>query len=271
VPVVQNAPPGYNGTMLSELPFVSADEIAAEYRPGSSVTKKSALRTLGEKGVISAGIDSRIRGAQGSFGGSLHLYSAINLDAVRLHRRGDDNAAVKAARRAAKIERLMSEADVVPSIAEHWKASSDNLREAVTLALNGPAQAAMRQVIEATTLQREALRKAVDLPLAHFAVIQSVHDATAVLRLASGGALVQLATGDLAPTIAAREGAAIAMRWERLAPGMTLLTTSPAIDLGGETGPYDPPLPADAARIDITGALAGGPTIRRPQRIKISG
>jgi len=47
---------GYNGTVTFELPFVTAGEIAAEYRPGGGVSVKAALRRVRDRGLVSAGV-----------------------------------------------------------------------------------------------------------------------------------------------------------------------------------------------------------------------
>ncbi|HEY6761742.1 MAG TPA: hypothetical protein VI318_19740 [Baekduia sp.] len=254
--------------MLAELPFVSADEIAAEYKPVGPITTKAALRTLSRKGVISLGIETSLRGERGLMTGSLHLYSACNLDAVRLHRRGDDAAALKVAVRAGQIEQIAVRERVAPCIAQHWQRTS-SLREALVGTLASDVGPALRQIIETTSDERSAISDDAEIEKPLFAWILKLHGEIADLRLDHADTTLPLPTADLAPTIAAREGEVVAMRWQRVAPGKTLLTTAPAIDLGGDESPFEQPLPSDAARVDVTRALAASPTIRRPQRIKI--
>lgn len=252
--------------MLAELPFTSAEEIAAEYKPGSGVTTKSALATLVKKGLVSAGIDARIRAEGGRLGGSLHLYSALNLDAVRLHRRGDDKAAIALAKRAGKLERAAVKANLSRYISSNWP-ESGNLSTAISVTLKGEASDALRDIAASTV----EIRRATALEQPVFGSIERLDESFVVVVIDGLDEVMSLPADDLAPTIDRREGAVLSMRWQRLAPGMTLLTTAPAIDLGGDANPFELPLPADAARIDITGVVAGGPTMRRPARIKISG
>ena len=90
--------------MIVELPLVTAAEIAAEYRPGGEATVKATLRRLRERELISAGVAEHPRGAAGRIAGAWHVYSALNLDAVRAARAHDEPAAKAIAKRAARIE-----------------------------------------------------------------------------------------------------------------------------------------------------------------------
>ena len=72
--------------VIVELPLVTAAEIAAEYRPGGEATVKATLRRLRERDLISAGVAEHPREVAGRVAGTWHVYSALNLDAVRAAR-----------------------------------------------------------------------------------------------------------------------------------------------------------------------------------------
>jgi len=256
--------------MLAELPFVSSAEIAAEYKPGAGTSPKAALRALGSKGLVSSGIRQSLRDGHGRMGGTFYIYSSLNVDAARLHRHGDDLAAAAAAKQAAAIERNSASKRLAGYVAP-LLADNVGLPDALTEALRGDMGDALRSIAEKTGSKRRKLSGHSGLEAPLYARIVKLHGDIADLAIEGRDSAMSVPTADLAPSIAHVEGTIVALRWQSFGPGMTLLTTCPGMDLGGADDPYERPLPSLSARVDITGTLAGGPTIRRPARIEISG
>jgi hypothetical protein len=257
--------------MLAELPFVSGDDIAAEYKPGANVSTKAALRTLGGKRLISGGIGQTLQGHGGRFGGAVHIYSALNIDAARLHRLGEDDAAVKVAKKASTIEALALSKGVAPRIAACLMCGV-SLPDALAETMRGADGDGLRAITKRTQEERGRVGKQTGLNAPIYARIMKLHGALADLLIEGRDSLMAVPTADLAPSIPQSEGVIIALRWHSFGPGMTLLTTCPAVDLDGDACyPYEPPLPSDDARIEITGTLARGATMGRPRSIAISG
>lgn len=257
--------------MLAELPFTTAEDIAAEYKPGSGVTVKAALRTLRGKDVISEGLGVRPRGSGGRVSGERHLYSSLNLDAVRLHRRGDDKAARRLARRAAGLERRKETqwlaAELAPVFGQHTA-----LHDAIQAVWSSDARSAARVVAEQTEAVRSALQAT--LGARTFAYIVKLHGDLADLRIEGSGRVMPMPTSDLLPNVHLMIGAGVSLRWESLGNGFTLLKAAAALELeddAEELYPYERPLPSEDSRVELTGALASEPTIRSPRRISIGG
>jgi hypothetical protein len=117
-----------------------------------------------------------------------------------------------------------------------------------------------------------------------------VHDATSVPRLGLVAAIhgeladlmlegaerpVSIPIPDLQLLDSAFVGAALALRFERIGVGQTLLKALPAIKLddGDDSRiyPYERPLSDAGGPLALAAAVAGAPTIRRPRRIPIAG
>ena len=117
-PVASSAPSATIRGVIVELPLVTAAEIAAEYRPGGEATVKATLRRLRARDLISAGVAEYPRGVAGRVAGAWHVYSALNLDAVRAARAHDEPAAKTIAKRAAHIESRRATVEFVRRLAE---------------------------------------------------------------------------------------------------------------------------------------------------------
>ncbi|HWT92634.1 MAG TPA: hypothetical protein VN238_06530 [Solirubrobacteraceae bacterium] len=261
--------------MLAELPFTTAEAIAAEYKPGVRLTSKAAIRTLRSKSVVSDGVSIRPRREHGRVAGGQHIYSALNLDAVRLYRRGDEAAARKIAERAQALERGDGAARLAKALADEPEpVVGSGWMVFRTSNYDGVLEKALAELSQATEHEREAMGDAVDLGRATFARVVKVHSDVVELRLDEGGATVPLPAHELPERMAPAVGSVVALRWEDLGAGMTLLKAAPAFETGARSGPaypYDRPLLGEEPPTVVEGILASAPTIRRPRAIPIRG
>jgi len=260
--------------VIVELPLVTAAEIAAEYRPGGEATVKATLRRLRERELISAGVAEHPRGAAGRVAGAWHVYSALNLDAVRAARAHDEPAAKAIAKRAARIESRRATVEFVRRLAELGGSASLSRRFEWASSLDEDLRKALVDVIAETVAERNRL---VHDPAAvpRLALVAAIHGELAELMLEGAEAPVSIPIPDLELLDSAFVGAALALRFERFGRGQTLLKAAPAIKLdGGDDSriyPYERPLPDADAPIALAGAVAAPPTMRRPRRIPIAG
>jgi hypothetical protein len=255
--------------VLAELPFTTADAIAAEYKPGARVTPKAALRTLRDKAVVSEGVRISPRDDRGRVVGARHLYSSINLDAVRLFR---DGKAAEARRLAAKAQAIETSAAAARFTKELTTKLHENapLYEVITTNYD-----ALLEGLTEMTRETEAVRVQGRVGRAVFArVVAYLEGDLAQLALEDGAGTFAMPIGDLGEWTL-RVGAGVSMRWEVLGSGMSLLKAAPAIDVeieqASDAYPFDRPLPAETERLSIPGLLRGTPTVRRPRTIPIAG
>jgi hypothetical protein len=107
------------------------------------------------------------------------------------------------------------------------------------------------------------------------APVAAMHGELAELMLEGAEAPVSIPIPDLELLDSAFVGAALALRFERIGVGQTLLKALPAIKLddGGDSRiyPYERPLPDAGGPLALAAAVVGAPTIRRPRRIPIAG
>jgi hypothetical protein len=260
--------------VLAELPFTSAEDIVAEYKPGVDVSVKGALRTLRGKEVITDGIAVRPRDAGGRVHGAHQLYSSLNLDAVRLHRRGDVRGARRLARRAAIVERRKATRLLAEALAAGF-AEQRPLYDALAQLLATDVRDVVQAVTEQTEAERRDLGGKLGLGPPTFARIVKLHGAVAELQLEGSETAIPVRHRDLSPHAALMLGAGMSLRWEPLGPGLTLLKASPALDLEAPEQaaihPYERPLPSEDARVQLAGALSVEPTLRRPRGVTIGG
>jgi hypothetical protein len=259
--------------VIVELPLVTAAEIAAEYRPGGGVTAKAVLRRLRERGLVSAGVTEHPRGVGGRVTGAWHVYSALNLDAARAARGEDEAGAKTIAKAAARIEQRGATVAFVRRLAGLGGSVSLRRRFEWASSLDEDLARALRQVVDATVVERNRLvHDPASVP--RLALVAALHGELAELMLEGVDASVSIPIPDLEALDSAFVGAALALRFEAFGRGQTLLKALPAIKLDGEDSriyPYERPLPGVAAPLALASAVAGAPTIRRPRRIPIAG
>jgi hypothetical protein len=262
--------------MLAELPFTIADQIAAEYKPGAGVSTKAALRTLRDKQLITQGVSRPIPGTKGKLAGELHLYSSLNIDAVRMHRMGHEPAARMLVKAAGRIEKKKETVAIADDLAQRSGLAVTGLHLAFSEMLTTQQGDVLRAVTEDTERARRKIAGADGVEPPAYAKIMKLHGDVAELKLENSEAVFSFTRSELqSAMLMVFVGATVALVREHLAPGMTLLRTSGALDLGATSGPavypYARPLPADRGPVALEGALSAATTIPTPRRIAISG
>lgn len=84
-------------------PVISRELLVRVFRPGAEVTSESPFRTLRSHAWATPGVRIATRAA-GKAAGQVTIFSALNLEAARLARRGELPAAVRLAKQAASVE-----------------------------------------------------------------------------------------------------------------------------------------------------------------------
>jgi hypothetical protein len=260
--------------VIIELPLVTAAEIAAEYRPGGEATVKATLRRLRERDLISAGVAEHPRGVAGRVAGAWHVYSALNLDAVRAARAHDEPAAKAIAKRAAHIESRRTTVEFVRRLAELGGSASLRRRFEWASSLDEELRTALVAVVAETVAERNRLvHDPTSVP--RLALVAAMHGELAELMLEGAEAPVSIPIPDLELLDSAFVGAALTLRFERFGRGQTLLKAAPAIKLddGDDSRiyPYERPLPNTDAPMALAAAIGAAATMRRPRRIPIAG
>jgi hypothetical protein len=260
--------------VIVELPLVTAAEIAAEYRPGGEVTVKATVRRLRERELISAGVADNPRGAAGRVAGAWHVYSALNLDAARAARGHDEAAAKAIAKTAARIESHRATVEFVRRLSELGGSASLRRRLEWASSLDAELRKALVAVVSETVAERNRLvHDPTSVP--RLALVAALHGEVAELMLEGAERPVSIPIPDLQLLDSAFVGAALALRFERIGVGQTLLKALPAIKLDdahdSRIYPYERPLPDADTPIALASAVAAAPTMRRPSRIPIAG
>jgi hypothetical protein len=254
---------------------VTADEIAAEYRPGGGVTVKATLRRLRAKDLVSQGVAEHLRGSGGRVTGAFHVYSALNLDAARAARTDDLETALRIAKAANRIERRRGTMDIVRHLAALGSSASLRRRFEWVTSFDEAVSEAVRDIAAKTAAERNRLVHGYPLSSPRLAVVIKLHGDIAELELEGAEVPVPVPIPDLDALDSAFVGAALALRFEPFGRGQTLIKAAPAIRLdGGDDGriyPYERSLPEATSPIALAGAIAAAPTVRRPRRIPVAG
>jgi hypothetical protein len=198
----------------------------------------------------------------------------LNIDAARAAR-GEDEAGARAiAKAAARIEHRRATVEFVRRLAELGGSVSLRRRFEWASLLNEDAARALRELVDATVAERNQLtHDSASTP--RLALVASLHGEVAEVALEGVDAPVSVPVPDLELLDSAFVGAALALRFERLGRGRTLLKALPALKLDGDDDariyPYERPLPEADSPIALAAAVAAAPTIRRPRGIPIAG
>lgn len=267
---------GYNVRVLAELPFTIADQIAAEYKPGAGVSTKAALRTLRDKELITQGVSRPILGEKGKLAGELHFYSSLNVDAVRLHRMGYEPAARKLVQAARRIERQKETRTIADGLMARPELATTGLHTAFSEMLATKRGDVLRSVTEGTERHRREIGAADGVEAPTYAKIMKLHGDVAELKLENSEFIVPFPRSELlGAMLMVLVGATIALVREQLGPGITLLRTSGALDLGAgaipAVYPHARPMPEDREPVVLEGVLTAAATIPTPRRLAISG
>jgi hypothetical protein len=130
-------------------------------------------------------------------------------------------------------------------------------------------------VTEHTERERRKIGAADGIEAPAYARIMKLHGDIAELKLENSETVFSFTRSELqSAMLMVLVGATVALVREHLAPGMTLLRTSGALDLEATSGPVYPyarPLPAESGPVALEGALSAAATIPAPRRLAISG
>lgn len=268
--------------MLTQLPFTTSEEIAAEFRPEKPGRVQSALRTLKSHKAVSDGVSQPLRRQTGGrLGGKLTLYSSLNLDAARCAREGDYKQAAKIARAAIEIELADQMQTLVQQLgATHTSIGKNALVSAVRDEQN--TLAITKLLAQKTDRKRTSLKIGRPDGQRLFGRVAEMSDDVALVRIdgLTGDLAVHL--DDLRHSGSLFVGAPLMLTWERWPGGKTLMTTDAALDLAAEQEgqqtthevgyPYVVPLPSRDAPALVLNTVAGmTPTMRAARRIHING
>jgi hypothetical protein len=257
--------------MLTELPFVSAEEIAEQFRPGGTATTKSALETLRRRGLLSEGISRPLRDKSGKTRGTLRIYSSLVRDAATFAAAGHDAPAIRLIVIAKRLERRQDATRIADALAKVGASIAPEQRT-IALMIRGAASEPsvakqLASYAEAVTRARETAPKAWQVALGHVASMKRPMASVVLLD----GAVVSLPQGKLPVPADEGVGAPVAIRWADLGRGVWM-TAEPAIDIPSASAPIYPFERRRGEPTTIpTAVLSGAPTMRRSGRTKITG
>jgi len=255
--------------MLTELPFVSAEEIAEQFRPGGTATTKSALETLRRRGLLSEGISRPLRDKSGKTRGTLRIYSSLIRDAATFAAAGHDAPAIRLVLIAKRLERRQDAGRIADALAKVGAQIAPEQRTIALMIASAASEPSIAKHLasyaEAVIHARETAPKAWQVALGHVASMKRPMASVVLLD----GAVVSLPQGKL--PVAAQRGAPVAIRWADLGRGVWM-TAEPAIDVPSAVAPIYPFERRRGEPTTIpTSVLSGAPTMRRSGRTKITG
>lgn len=223
-------------TYIGPNPIVSRREILRSLDPIRRGSPRARFQTLRDKKVVSAGVRRPLATSKGRFRGSIHLFSTLNRDAVRLYRQGRQSEARAMALEATALEAQGDFQSLVDILATFAATNQDALRSVAEF----PWQAvraieitntAAQQMLNATASAAQAIRqanRALEQMSRVVGWVESIEQNLAWIRtledtLASFPA-IQLRTAGLD-----RVGTAVEIEWEQVDPGEMVISTSGAI------------------------------------------
>lgn len=256
--------------MLTELPFVTPDEVAEQFRPGGTAKTKSALETLRKRGLLSAGITRPLRDKQGRTRGTLRMYSTFVRDAAALAATSDDKQAKVFVTIAKRMEQRKDASKIADALAAAGGSLSPERRTIFwmcKMAASEPATARqLAQYAAAVSRERKEAPQTWQVVLGHIA---SVQDEQADVRLVDGSTM-RVLNRRLPLPPAEWLGAPVAIRWADLGRGVWM-TAEEALEVPLAGDPVYPFERAhDRESITIPAAVLSGPaTVHRSKRTSI--
>lgn len=255
--------------MLTELPFVTPDEIAEQFRPGGTAKTKSALETLRKRGVLSEGITRPLRDERGRTCGTLRLYSTFARDAAALAAAGDDEQAMRFVKVARRMERQRDARGIADAMASVGGSLAPEQRTVSAMCRMAAQETAIAEQLAryaaAVSRERGHAPQPWRVALGHVA---SVQDQQAEVRLVNG-AVVPVMGGKLPVAHGEGVGAPIAIRWTDLGRGVWM-TAEEALEVPLADEAVYPFERADHEPIVIPASVLGGPpTVRRSRRTAV--
>jgi hypothetical protein len=258
--------------MLAELPFVSAEEIAEQFRPGGTTTTKSALETLRRRGLLSEGISRPLRDKGGKTRGTLRVYSSLLRDAAAFAASGHDASAMRLVAIATRLEQRQDATRIADALARVGASIAPEQRTIALMIRSAASEPSVANQLatyaEAITRARKTAPCAWQVALGHIASMKQPMASIVLLD----GAVISLPQAKLpAPPPGEGVGTPVAIRWADLGRGVWM-TAEPAIDVPSAAGPVYPFERRRGEPTTIpTAVLNGAPTMRRSGRTKITG
>jgi hypothetical protein len=256
--------------MLAELPFVTPDEIAEQFRPGGTAKTKSALETLRKRGLLSDGITRPLRDRQGRTRGTLRLYSTFVRDAAALAATSDDKQArlfVMIANRMEQRQDAGRIADALASVGGSLSPERRTISWMCKMAAGEPSTA--KQLVRysaAVSRERERAPRTWQVVLGHVASVKGLRTDVRLID----GSVMPVLNGKLPVSPAEGLGAPIAIRWADLGRGVWM-TAEEALEVPVADEPVYPFERAENYEpVAIPAAVLCGPaTVRRSRRTTI--
>lgn len=217
-------------------PIVSKREILRVLDPRLRGSPRARFQTLRNKGVVSMGVVRPLAGRSGRLRGSVHLFSTLNRDAVRLHRLGRDADARKVAKDAKRLEeqagfvRLVDLAVAFANSREQLVTSLGDTPWQIIRQMEAMDQSTRRLLMSVATAaehMRQAYRAAEDISRLAGWVI-SIQERMAEIETITG-TMAMLPTIQLESLGLDRIGAALEVEWEEVDPGEVIVSTVAAV------------------------------------------
>lgn len=229
---------------LGPTPVVSRREILRAWDPTVRGSARARFQTLRDKRVVSVGITRPVTGNRGRFSGSIHVFSTLNRDSVRLYRQGHLREARNLALEAADLEATTDFQQLAGILAAYAARNG----EALQIVADFPwrvmrdlelMSAATQQMLLAMAQSAETVRRAhqamaVDVSRM-VGLVSTIQRELAWIRSASG--TFTLPTTQLRELGLNRVGAAVEVEWEQVEPGEVIVSTTGAIGGSLEQGP----------------------------------
>jgi len=216
-------------------PVVSQREILRILDPMLRGSQRARFQTLRDKKVVSGGIRRAVPASKGRLHGSIHLFSTLNRDSVRLYRQGNDIAAREVAREAASLEAEADFQELVGILATFASRNHEALRIVAEMPWRAVrmiemTNAATQQMLLAAGKAAEAIRStnhAIEEISRVLGWVDSIQDNLASILTLSGK--FTLPAVQLQALGLDQIGAAVEVEWEQIDPGELIISTSGAV------------------------------------------
>ena len=161
--------------------------------------------------------------------GTLHLYSGLNLDSIRLYRRGELKEARQIASAAGKVEERPDFDALVNLLSQQTDRLTQELRgpDVERLLANSELALLMRSSAAAMEAVRQSYEPLLGAVQSIAGVVSQVHSSLATIETAIGAYRIPLSL--LTGLELGKRGSAVVLQWELIEPGGSVLSTAPAI------------------------------------------
>jgi hypothetical protein len=241
--------------MLREMPLIPQGSLTRAFRVAASPTDGAVLRRLRSHSAISDGLAHPLRDPRGRIRGSVHLYCALNRDAVYQARLGHWDEAKALAKEAARLEQRTDTAELAAEIAKSMHRPS--VAELASATQASSTSTKMRTTIERLTADIEKVRHR-DHNGCHsqkLGQVVRIQDDMAHIEL-TGATLTSVPLKLLTAKSLGHVGAWVSMDWQ-LIEGEALINVEPAVETEGDPERY-PFLPLSRETHPDAGAALEG-------------